>query len=127
MEAKSNLSPAPVKRVSKSGFPSTARSLPHHERPSRIVLVKRSGCQTGRGNRRWTNLTACTAIFAVSQVMADNASTNEPPPFKQLRYDESYAYLRESSRRADWLDPIKFIPLNPNGSSYLTVGGEIRE
>jgi len=50
-----------------------------------------------------------------------------PPPFNQLRYDESYAYLRDRSRRADWLDPIKFIPFSANGDSYLTLGGEIRE
>src|SRR6185369_967733 len=29
--------------------------------------------------------------------------------------------------RVDWLDPIKFIPFNTNGTSYLTLGGEIRE
>jgi hypothetical protein len=50
-----------------------------------------------------------------------------PPPFKQLRYDENYAYLRDSSRRTEWIDAFKFIPLTTNGSSYLTLGGEIRE
>jgi hypothetical protein len=50
-----------------------------------------------------------------------------PPPFKPLRYDENYAYLRGSPRRAEWLDAFKFIPLTTNGSSYLTLGGEIRE
>jgi len=72
-------------------------------------------------------LTACTVTFTISQVMADNSSTNQPPPFKQLRYDESYAYLRDASRRSDYFDAIKFIPLNTNGDWYLTQGGEIRE
>ena len=55
------------------------------------------------------------------------ASIPPPPPFKQLRYDEGYAYLRDPSRRSDYLDAIKFIPLNTNGDWYLTLGGEIRE
>ncbi|MDR3457523.1 MAG: alginate export family protein [Verrucomicrobiae bacterium] len=50
-----------------------------------------------------------------------------PPGFKQLRYDENYAYLKDPSRHADYLDAIKFIPLNPEGDWYLTLGGEIRE
>src|ERR1041385_3356141 len=57
----------------------------------------------------------------------DTASVPPPPPFKQLRYDEDYTYLRDPARRADCLDAIKFTPLNPNGDSYLTLGGEIRE
>jgi hypothetical protein len=31
----------------------------------------------------------------------------EPPAFKQLRYDENYAYLRDPARRSDYLDPEK--------------------
>ena len=55
------------------------------------------------------------------------ASVPSPPPFKQLRYDENYAYLRDPQRRADYLDAIKFISFNTNGDWYLTLGGEIRE
>jgi len=72
-------------------------------------------------------LTACTVTFTICQLKADNSSTSQPPPFKQLRYDESYEYLRDPSRRSDYLDAIKFIPLNNNGDWYLTLGGEIRE
>jgi hypothetical protein len=50
-----------------------------------------------------------------------------PPPFKQLRYDENYAYLRDPTNRADLFDPIKFIPFDNHGESWLTLGGEIRE
>ncbi|HLP77194.1 MAG TPA: alginate export family protein [Candidatus Paceibacterota bacterium] len=62
------------------------------------------------------------ALCGLAQVRAI-----EPPPFKQLRYDEDYSYLKDASHRPDYSDPIKFIPLNTNGSSYLTLGGEIRE
>jgi len=51
----------------------------------------------------------------------------DSPAFKQLRYEENYAYLRDPGKRSDPLDRIKFIPLNSAASSYLTLGGEIRE
>ena len=50
-----------------------------------------------------------------------------PPPFKQLRYDENYAYLKNPALRSDYLDWVKFIPLTTNGQLYLTLGGEIRQ
>src|SRR5437867_4237624 len=59
--------------------------------------------------------------------MADSTASLGPPPFKKLRYDENYEYLRDPLRRADYLDAIKFIPLNTNQNWYLTLGGEIRE
>ena len=58
---------------------------------------------------------------------AEAGADLSPPPFKQLRYDESYAYLREPSHPSDYLDAIKFLPLNTSGSAYMTLGGEIRE
>jgi len=58
---------------------------------------------------------------------AGAAPGSSPPSYKQLRYDESYAYLRDPALRSDYLDAIKFIPLNTNGSWQLTMGGEIRE
>src|SRR5262245_45481348 len=75
-------------------------------------------------------LLAVSGLFvgAGMQIMAaDSESSPGPPAFKQLRYDESYAYLRDPARRADRLDPIKFMPFTANGGSYLTLGGEIRE
>ena len=67
-------------------------------------------------------LTAC-----LSRAHAADPSLPSPPAFKQLRYDESYSYLRDSSKQSDLLDPIKFVPLDANGDSYLSFGGEIRE
>src|SRR6185503_8915249 len=62
-------------------------------------------------------------------VSADETTTppSPPPAFKQLRYDENYAYLRDPTLRTDFLDAIKFIPLSKSGESWLTLGGEIRE
>ncbi len=64
----------------------------------------------------------------LAKVQAEEmAAISSPPPFKKLRYDENYDSLRDSAQRADYLDAIKFIPLNTDGSWYLTLGGEIRE
>ncbi len=89
--------------------------------------MKGAGGQTRRTTCRWVRRIAGAATLAIGRVMADPSPTNPPPPFKQLRYDESYAYLRDDSRRSDYLDAIKFIPLGPNRDCYLTLGGEIRE
>ena len=60
-------------------------------------------------------------------LLAADASTDQPPAFKQLRYDENYEYLSNITRRSDYFDPIKFVRLDKDGNSYLTLGGEVRE
>lgn len=52
---------------------------------------------------------------------------NSPPPYKALRYDEDYRYLRDPAQRTDVWDAIKYIPLGENPDYFLTLGGEIRE
>ena len=57
-------------------------------------------------------------------------SANEgaaPPPYKLLRYEEDYSYLKDPSRRTDFWDPIKYVPLWGRDDSYLSFGGEVRE
>jgi hypothetical protein len=55
-------------------------------------------------------------------------STPEPPqPYKLLRYDEDYSYLKDNARRTDFWDPIKYVPLRGREDWYLSVGGEVRE
>ena len=47
---------------------------------------------------------------------ASDAATEHPPDelpaYNTLRYEEDYSYLRGPSKSTDWLDPLKFIPLN---------------
>jgi hypothetical protein len=50
-----------------------------------------------------------------------------PPAYKLLRYEEDYSYLKDSSRRTDFWDPIKFIPLCGRDDWYVSFGGEVRE
>jgi len=48
-------------------------------------------------------------------------------PYRLLRAEEDYTYLRnDSPRDKDFFDAIKFIPLNDSQSAFLTVGGEVR-
>src|SRR2546430_3550312 len=49
----------------------------------------------------------------------------ERPPFQTLRYNEDWSFLHDSSRRTDWLDPIKFIALDDT-NIYVSFGGEAR-
>jgi len=44
-----------------------------------------------------------------------------------LRYEEDWSKLRGGATPRDWWDPIKYIPLNANGSSFLSFGGELRQ
>jgi len=44
-----------------------------------------------------------------------------------LRQDEDWSALRDPELRSNLFDRVKFIPLNHDGSSWLTLGGEARE
>ena len=50
-----------------------------------------------------------------------------PPPYSVFRDTEDYTYLRDPKKHDDPFDPLKYIPLNSDGSDYLSFGGEIRE
>ena len=47
------------------------------------------------------------------------------PAFQTLRYNEDWTWLADSSRRADWFDPVKFVPIKGT-NIYLSFGGEAR-
>src|SRR5438105_4172053 len=82
------------------------------QRGSRALRVLASG------------LMLCRMLRAAA---AESTPLQQPPPFKQLRYDENYSYLRDPSHPSDYRDAIKFIPLNTSRDWFLTLGGEIRE
>src|SRR5947208_280656 len=75
----------------------------------------------------WLAAVSLTISGALPAQNIDSTASLAPPPFKKVRYDENYEYLRDPLRRADYLDAIKFIPLNTNKHWYLTLGGDIRE
>lgn len=49
-----------------------------------------------------------------------------PPPYTPVRWTENYSYLKNPALRSDPFDPIKYIPLGPDGF-YLSLGGQLRE
>ncbi len=58
---------------------------------------------------------------------APERPATEPPAYNILRYEEDYSYLRDPANSTDWLDPLKFIPLDADGRVYLTLGGDMRQ
>src|SRR5215472_911688 len=92
---------------------------------------------------RRTFFAAVVLAIAVAPAAAQQspelpAKTEQPAPYfyKQKgpgrnnsyveRYEEDWSYLRNPTLSADPFDPLKFIPLDPNGDSYLTLNGETR-
>ncbi|MEO0627957.1 MAG: alginate export family protein, partial [Bacteroidota bacterium] len=52
-----------------------------------------------------------------------------PPPLLLFRAEEQYDYLQKTSRdqyKEGFLDGLKFIPLNINETSFLSIGGSYR-
>ena len=93
-----------------------------------ISNTRNGGGHWRGGGRLWLLLVVALALDAILLTPAAGSTPPPgPPPFKKLRYDESYEYLRDPGHPSDYLDAIKFIPLNTNRDWYLTLGGEIRE
>lgn len=53
--------------------------------------------------------------------------TVSPSSYNSSRYLEDYRYLKNTARRTDLWDPIKYIPLDDAGIIYLSFGGETRQ
>jgi hypothetical protein len=54
-------------------------------------------------------------------------SPSAPPKLTNLRYTKDYSYLRDPAKRIGaWWEPFKYIPLDASGTSYLTLGAELR-
>ena len=69
---------------------------------------------------------AALPLLALAQQPDARRDASAPPAYQKLRYDEDYAYLEDPSRRSDFWDPFKFIPLNDAGDAYFSLGGEGR-
>jgi len=64
----------------------------------------------------------CLSLLMMTYTTMSGA---ERPMFQTLRYNEDWSFLHDSSRRADWLDAVKFIPLDGT-NVYVSFGGEAR-
>lgn len=73
-----------------------------------------------------TRLGVTVCLLAAAHTSAQGASA--PVPYQVVRHDEDYSYLSDPGRRADALDPIKYIALSGSRPDvYLSLGGELRE
>ena len=67
------------------------------------------------------------AALPATAVAQTDPCPQSPPDYKYLRYDEDYQYLRNPACKTDALDALKYVPLNADGSVYVSFGGEVRE
>ena len=74
----------------------------------------------------------CAAPPALSQTPGPASNGNldlraaPQAGYRLLRTDEDWSFLRDPSKHRDLWDPIKYVPLNVSGSSYVSFGGESR-
>ena len=71
------------------------------------------------------------SVLAATPVVAQPAPASpeiKRPAIQVRRFDEDWSVLRgvDLSRTDDFWDRLKFIPLNQDGSVYLTLGGQVR-
>lgn len=81
---------------------------------------------------RCARLVQAAAIFGLAgELCAQGKESTEGaasrPPYRLLRYEEDYFYLRDPAKRSEFWDPIKYIPLDESGETYLSLGGSVRE
>ena len=69
-------------------------------------------------------LVLATAIPVVHAQTGETAGSGEAVrTYSLLREDEDWSFLKDPSLRQDFWDPIKYIPVGPEGW-FLTIGGE---
>lgn len=90
-----------------------------------MTRPSRNPCQSHTVAATWVVLLG-TAATAAGQQPESVKDISAPPAYQKLRYDEDYSYLKDTTRRSDFWDRIKYIPLNDAGDRYLSIGGEAR-
>jgi len=66
-------------------------------------------------------------FFAVLLMVLGHVFAQSPiRKYNLIRYQDDFSFLRNDSLRQEFFDPVKFIPLSPNKTSWLSLGGELR-
>src|ERR1700721_4518126 len=67
------------------------------------------------------------AAITVAQAQTDQTASSAVPvrTYTLLGEDEDWSFLKDPSLRQDFWDPLKYIPLGPDGW-YLSIGGGAR-
>lgn len=72
-------------------------------------------------------------VFLMAEVLlagiltTDAGAEAERPPFKSLRYDEDYSFLKDPSECSSFWDALKYLPVADGRAGYLSLGGELRQ
>src|SRR5687767_1573047 len=64
------------------------------------------------------------ALGLGSTAVAQQAGSR--PSYESLRFEEDWSPMRDPKLRTAPFDPLKWMPLNGDGSAYLMLGGELR-
>src|SRR6478735_8792484 len=64
-------------------------------------------------------------LFSMCLFFFLHANSQQLPQFKTLRYDEDYGVLKNDTT-ASFYRNIKYLSLSARGSTYLSIGGEVR-
>ena len=72
------------------------------------------------------------AFVLICRPLTGNAQATAPclsprPAFATSPYDENYSFLKNEHCRTDLWDPLKYIPLNSSGRTFVSLGGQVRE
>jgi hypothetical protein len=97
-----------------------------------MITLEINTRSTKQGSRRppLKTLSAALVVYAaINTTKADDTvpAVMSPPAHTALRYDEDYSYLKDPAARTNLFDPLKYIPLDKQGDSYLTFGGQVRD
>jgi len=88
------------------------------------AIGRAAGNQRCYNNTKILNMKTVIAIH-VFVLLFCYGNTQNIPPFKQLRYDEDYSYLKNDTSN-NWYKKTKFTALSKNRNTYISLGGDIR-
>jgi len=74
----------------------------------------------------WIGVLAAAIPVVQGQTPPSDISIEPVRTYSLLREDEDWSFLKNKSLRQDLWDPLKYIPLGPDGW-FLTIGGEARD
>jgi hypothetical protein len=93
-----------------------------------IMLERATGFVGGSEEHRCRGLARAAAVLAGQLLAIDAyAAAPERPSLTSLRQDEDWSALCDPALRTVVLDALKCIPLTPDRSAWLSLGGEVRE
>jgi Alginate export len=67
-------------------------------------------------------------VLSTEQTFSQPNNKTPPTYYNIVRYnDRDFSFLRTDTSDHDLFNALKYIPLSPKGTDYITLGGEVRE